>query len=462
MNSGRRTYLAGLGAGLGGVLLAACGATPSATTAPGTANTAKSASSASSASTTNTVAKTAAPVTMEYNVQSQMLWEKAGKIVPAFNAQYPNITVQPVFSDQNSITKLRATLAAGTPPDSSWVNITDTPSLAEQGALFSLEQWIARDWKAMDGDDIYPGAWESVSWKGVRYGTPYEANPFLPVYRTDFFDSVGLAYPTKLAEQGKWDWNAVRETAQKLTKTTADGKKQFGLQLRTGNYSLFHWIWNNGGEIWSPDRSECLMNKPPAVEAIQFMQDLIVKDRVVPMGADTGAEIKDASGTTFNNMLSKIVGFEWQFSGGGSLMGGVADFPFEVAPEPKGKSPKVIPHMNGAGNVVIKGAKQPEAAWEFVKFFAGKEADVILMDTGITPPRRKSGEDHYARSVKYPPNGKVLAEMARTARMTPTVVAWSDFNNILTKEMKPVWTGERRPQEALDEVVRQVNPLLKK
>jgi maltose-binding protein MalE len=64
--------------------------------------------------------------------------------------------------------------------------------------------------------------------------------------------------------------------------------------------------------------------------------------------------------------------------------------------------------------------------------------------------------------VKYPPNGKVLAEMARIARMTPTVAAWADFNTILTKEMDTVWTGNRRPQEALDEVVRQVNPLLKK
>jgi multiple sugar transport system substrate-binding protein len=271
-----------------------------------------------------------------------------------------------------------------------------------------------------------------------------------------------VPYPTKQAEQGKWDWNAVLETARKLTKIGADGKKQFGLQLRTGNYALFHWIWNNGGEIWSQDRTECLMNKPPAVEAIQFMQDLIVRHRVVPMGADRGTEIKDASGTTSTNMLSKIVAFEWQFSGGGSLMGGIADFPFEVAPEPKGKSAKLIPHMNGAGNVMLKEAKNPEPAWEFLKFFNSKEADVVLMNTGITPPRRKSSEEYYTKQVKYPPNGKVLAEMARIARMTPTVAAWADFNTILTKEMDPVWTGDRRPQEALDEVVRQVNPLLKK
>ncbi len=414
------------------------------------------------AQTATTPAADAKPVTIEYNVQSAPLWEKAGQVVPAFNKKFPHITVKTSPSEGSGIAKLRTMLAAGTAPDTSWMNITDLPSVAEQGSLFTLDQWITRDWKAMDGDDVYPGAWEAVTWKGKRHGTPYEANPFLPVYRKDFFDAANVPYPTKQAEGGKWDWNAVLDTARRLTTTSATGRKQFGLQLRTGNFALFHWIWNNGGEIWNTDRTECLMNRPQAVEAVQFMHDLIVRHRVVPMGAETGAEIKDASGTTSNNMLSKIVAFEWQFSGGGSLMGGIADFPFEVAPEPKGKSAKVIPHMNGAGNVLLKEAKNPDAGWEFLKFYNSKEADIILMDTGIIPPRRKSSEEHYAKSVKYPPNGKVLAEMARVARITPTIPAWADFNTILGKEMAPVWMGERPPKEALDEVVRQVNPLLKK
>ena len=436
----RRTALLATGALLAAPALAACGQSPVA----------------------SPPAADARPVTIEYNVQNPTLWEKAGQVVPAFNKKYPHITVQTVPGEGSGIAKLRTMIAAGTVPETSWMNITDLPALAEQGALYHLDPWITRDWKAMDGDDVYPGAWEAVAWNGKRYGTPYEANPFLPVYRKDLFDAANVPYPTRQAEQGRWDWEAVLETARRLTVTRPDGKKQFGLQLRVQNYALFHWIWNNGGEVWNADRSECLMNKPPAVEAIQYMQDLVVRHRVVPMGAEFGPEIRDASGTTFTNMLAGIVAFEWQFSGGGSLMGGVVEFPFEVAPEPKGKSARVIPHMNGSGNVLLKEGKNLDAAWEFLKFFAGKEADVILMDTGITPPRRRSGEEHYVRNVKYPPNGRVLAEMARTARMTPTVVAWSEFNTILNNELRPVWTDGRRPQEALDEVVRQVNPLLKK
>jgi ABC-type glycerol-3-phosphate transport system substrate-binding protein len=119
---------------LGGVLLAACGA----------------------GQTPGAPAADAKPVTIEYNVQSAALWEKAGQVVAPFNKKYPHITVN--ATPDGGITKLRTMLAAGTVPDTTWLNISDMPGVAEQGALFQLDQWITRDWKAMDGDDVYPGA----------------------------------------------------------------------------------------------------------------------------------------------------------------------------------------------------------------------------------------------------------------------------------------------------------------
>lgn len=395
------------------------------------------------------------PVTIEYLFQSDVLWEKDKLLLDPFREKAPHITITPL---SGGFDKLKVLLASGTPPDSAWLNIIHVPLLAEQGALLAVDHWLARDWKAMEGDDIYPGAWEAVTWKGKRYGTPFEANPFLPVFRPDFFDEAGLPYPTKLAEQGTWTWEAVVETAKRLTRRSPEGKpERFGLQLRTDPYSLFHWIWNNGGEVWNADRTECLLNQPPAVEAIQFMQDLFVRHRVAPLGT----EARDLSGTSFNDMRSGLIAFEWQYSGGGSLMGGVVDFPFLVAPEPQGRAPRLQPHMNGSGNSIIAGARQPEAAWTWITFVAGKEADVVLMRTGRTPPRRRSGEDYYVREVKYPPNGKVLTEMARIARMTPAVPQWPEFQTILTRELGPVWLGQRAPREALDALVRQVNVLLR-
>ncbi len=433
----RRSAMAALGAGIVGTLAAACGLRGQ--TGAGEVHPA------------------AKPVTIEYLYQADNLWEKDKLVLEAFKPKAPYITVTPVPAGGNRLEKLQSTLASGTPPDSAWLNIIDVPAMVEQGAVMAADQWLARDWKAMDGDDIYAGAWEAVSWKGKRYGTPLEANPFLPVFRPDLFDADGLPYLTTLAEQGKWNWDAVVDVARRLTKRGPDGKiQQFGIRLRTDPYSLFHWIWNNGGDVWNADRTQCLLSQPAAVEAIQFMQDLHVKYRAAPIEN----EARDLSGTSFADMRAGNIAYEWQYSGGGSLMGGVVSFPFLVAPEPKGKAARIQPHMNGSGNVVLRGARQPEAAWEWIKFFAGKEADVIMMQTGRTPPRRKSGEAYYAKEVKYPPNTKVLTEMLHTARMTPAVPAWNEFQNALNKELAPVWRGERAPKEALDDVVRQINPLL--
>jgi multiple sugar transport system substrate-binding protein len=445
MAMGRRSYLAGVGAGLGvglgaglsGVLLAACGA----------------------GGETSGAAKTSSgPATVQYLVQSDSLWEKDKLMLEPFKQKAPNVTVEAIPVPSDSFTKLKVLMAGGTPPDSGYMNVINMPESADAGMLAEVDKLLQRDWKSFDGDDVYPGGWEAVTWKGKRYGTVFEANPFLPVFRPDFFDSSAATYPTKLADQGKWDWNSVIETSKQLTKRGADGKAtQYGIQLRTDSYSLFHWVWNNGGEVWNQDRTACLLNQPAAVEAVQFMQDFFVKHRTAPQGT----ELRDLTGKTDNDMRTGAVGFEWQYSGGGSRMGGVVNFPFMVAPEPKGKVAKIIPHMNGGGVVLFKGAKQPDAAWEWVKFVGGKEADQILMQTGRTPPRRKSGEAYYAKEVKYPPNTKVLTDVARSARMTPVVVPYLDFHNAITKELAPVWLGQRTPKDALDEIVRQVNPLLK-
>ncbi|HEX2036143.1 MAG TPA: hypothetical protein VHS99_18330, partial [Chloroflexota bacterium] len=38
----------------------------------------------------------------------------------------------------------------------------------------------------------------------------------------------------------------------------------------------------NGGELLDKDNKTCLLNEPPAVEALQFLQDLVFRHRVMP------------------------------------------------------------------------------------------------------------------------------------------------------------------------------------
>jgi multiple sugar transport system substrate-binding protein len=437
----------------------AAGTNAATTTTSSTASA--SAGSATSFSGTAGAAANAvpgAPVTIEYFYQADNLWPKDKLILEPFMTQHPEITVSGVSPGSNFDTKLHAMIAGGTPPDTTWMNDIAVPALVDEGAVLATDSYLARDWTAMEGDDIYAGAWDAVTWKGKRYGTPLEDNPFLPVFRPDFFDAASVPYPTVQAAKGQWDWAAVVDTATKLMKRGPDGQPtQFGIQLRTDPYSLLHWVWNNNGEIWNADRTQCLLNQPAAVEAVQFMQDFFVKSRSAPMAG----EVLKLSGNKANNMLSGVIAMEWQYSGGGSLMGGVVKFPFMAAPEPKGKATPVVPHSNGSGDGIVKGSKHPDAAWEWVKFLVGKDADVIMMKTGRTPPRRKSGESYYVKDVQYPTNPQVDTDMLRTARMTPAVAAWAQFSTILGQQLAPVWKGQVTPQDALTEVVRLVNPLLK-
>src|SRR5690349_3407260 len=176
MSIGRRAFLAAAGSSLTGVVLAACGASGS---GPGAAK------------------PVSAPATVQYLVQSDSLWDKDKEILVPFKEKAPNITVEAVPVPSDNFTKLKVLMAGGTPPDSGYLNINNMPEAAEGGMLAPVDKLLQRDWKSYDGDDVYPGGWEAVTWKGKRYGTVFEANPFLPVFRTDFFDSGAVDYLTK-------------------------------------------------------------------------------------------------------------------------------------------------------------------------------------------------------------------------------------------------------------------------
>ena len=44
------------------------------------------------------------------------------------------------------------------------------------------------------------------------------------------------------------------------------------------------WVAANGGELFDKDLKTCTLNEPPAVEALQFLQDLVFRHRVMPDG----------------------------------------------------------------------------------------------------------------------------------------------------------------------------------
>ena len=101
-------------------------------------------------------------------------------------------------------------------------------------------------------------------------------------YNKDVFDRAGVPYP-----KGDWTWDEFLSTCRRLTKRRANGRGvetygAYGLELR-------ELIWQNGGHVFSPEGTRCVVNSPAAVEAARWYVDLFAREHVAPSPAEEAA-----------------------------------------------------------------------------------------------------------------------------------------------------------------------------
>ncbi|MBA7582206.1 hypothetical protein ES708_24130 [subsurface metagenome] len=47
-------------------------------------------------------------------------------------------------------------------------------------------------------------------------------------------------------------------------------------------YIWYPWLWQAGGDLYSPDLTKVAFNSPEGIEAAKFLYDLKFKDKVIP------------------------------------------------------------------------------------------------------------------------------------------------------------------------------------
>jgi ABC-type glycerol-3-phosphate transport system substrate-binding protein len=188
-----------------------------------------------------------------------------------FEQRNPRYKLDLLLAD-NEIEKLLALMAAGTPPDVYWNRVRNSQVLIRRDALVDLLPLMKRD--KLTQDDFWPSAVKAYTYKGGYFGLPTSASSNALYFNKIHFRQVGLPLPTELEKQGKWDWDALLETARKLTRTEANGRKLWGFLRPAGLTLNVMYMWENGGTPFSDDRTQCLVNSPECIAAEQFIADL--------------------------------------------------------------------------------------------------------------------------------------------------------------------------------------------
>lgn len=258
-------------------------------------------------------------------------------------------------------------LTAGTPPDV--INTQGALGLeyAAQGALLDLTPLLAKE-AAIKGrfDANYLGNW---IYEGHNYMLPFYITKTLLFYNKPMFAKAGLAGPPT-------SFDEILAHAQKMT----SGEASTGFM--TLNFDWLYWplFAMNGVQLVTPDLKKTAFNTPKAVEVLDKLAKATQANAINKISwTGRWVEPNGAFGAGNVGMLHAHSPAYFFFKGQGSWVTpetlGVAHMPGFYA----------TPNSHGLG--ISKGSKNPELAWDFLKFVtdngqAGELAERRKLVTG--------------------------------------------------------------------------------
>ena len=422
------------------LLISACAA-PAAPAGGGAAAPAEATGEATAAS-----AEAAAPsgdqVTITYAVWDNNQLPAHQKIIEAFEAQHPNINVEPqVVPWGDYWTKLQTAVAGGEAYDTFWMNGPNFPVYAAKGVLTDLQPMVDADGLDMGK---YPQALVDLySYNGDVYGLPKDFDTIGLFYNKDLFDKAGVAYP-----DDTWTWADLTEAAKKLTDPDA-GVWGFASTLEDqSNY--WNFIFQNGGQVISEDGSKTMFDDPATCEALQYAYSFVA-DGTSPDGA-TMSSVDPATQLFPGGKVAMITAGSWMVKPYAE-----SGLNIDVAPLPQGTQRATIIH--GLSNVIWSGTQHPQEAWEWVKFLGGEEAAKIQAESGTVIPAYAGMQDVWVGSVPAM-NLQSFIDSLEYAVPYPTAAQGMEWNAEVAKVLTEVWMGNTPPDNMCADAAAAANAVL--
>jgi multiple sugar transport system substrate-binding protein len=373
------------------------------------------------------------------------------RVLADFGTRNPGWTAE--YSEGN-VAKVLTMIAAGTAPDITSVAAADLAAMSARAQLLRLDPLIQRD--RYDLRDYFERAVKQWQWEGKQTGLPRGYANQLLYYNVDLFQQAGRKAPPSEWTGNAWTWDEFLADARTLTKTADEGKSGvFGHGLWAGlrfSYGLF--VWNAGGDILSADGKTCVIDRPEAIDGLQFMGDLVAKHQVSPPLALVQAEQTDAM--FYKGRVAMHV-----FTSGAMQrhQTGATGFRWEVGVVPKGKATRQTTG-GGTGWAIPAETRNPDEAWPLLQHLLSPDNQKI--QAGFFYPSRKSIAEWYANAdPQLPPkNRKTVFEAGNYSRTDPVHARWGDVDRIVQAELAPLFAGAASARETAAKIKRQVDAVL--
>lgn len=318
-----------------------------------------------------------------------------------FQQENPDIRliVEGVPDMQEYVTKLLLAHIAGTEPDIITMDASSAAVFIENDVLLDLRPYIDAD-PEVSLDDFFPTTLEFGSRGDAIYVLPKDFTPMVMYYNKRLFDQAGVPYP----EPG-WTFDDFLEKAKALT-----SEGVYGFEFANWMPGWLMWLWNNDADVLDPTGSTARghLDSPQSLETLRFLVDLVQVHKVSPSLSESAAAGVDFFAN--NRAAMKIVG-HWAIPGfKESDLIDIEDLGVVQLPSQTGKSQTVL-YL--AGLAIGKNCRNPDAAWEYIKFMNRYENQLRYNRTGIAISARRDVAEELAGDNEMERNFLAIVEQGR-------------------------------------------------
>ena len=284
----------------------------------------------------------------------------------AFGEQFGGVTFEEQVTPwAEYINKQIVLMASGSAPDVVTSENEQFPAFAK-GTLFKpLGPFFNKD-KSLAAKDFFPQLNAGYTYQGEQYCLPSDLAPIPAVYANKrLFDASGLPIPSEAASNAA-TWDSVVDLARKLT--TPDGS-QYGLHIE-----YFETVPYSGGAYYVDDRTaptKGALDDPRWARAVDLWVDWTTKQRIMPTAADR-ERLGNANGWALfaQNKVAMFVSGPWHIR---NFLQEDPQLPWDMfwVPRLAAGGPRKF-RTGGSGHGMTQNARNPDLAWEWLKFNSGK------------------------------------------------------------------------------------------
>ncbi|NYV27850.1 sugar ABC transporter substrate-binding protein [Streptobacillus felis] len=330
------------------------------------------------------------------------------KMVDAFNAGQDKIEVVLEAYGSNYDTKITASMGSGDAPDVMYM--WNYPKYSK--GLLPLDELISKEGKEF-GENYYEALWNYNSFEGKKLGMPVGYTTHVLYFNKDLFDSAGVSYPTP-----EWTWNDVVEASRKIT--NAENKVfGFAFPLKPDPYDYEMFAWSNGSAFVGEDGNPVgYLNSENTIKPFEVFQTMI-KENIATTTEDYGEK------SFILGKTAMYINGAWSLN---RLKEKGVNFGVELLPKFNGNESASI--LSSSGVSISATSKNPEAAWEFVKYWTSAEMNKNRL--GYELPVLKTVVDEL-KITEDPIMNKFYTMLEKSVKYTPASFVTQDWSELSEK-----------------------------